>query len=107
MPCVRCSTRETDPVRGPSGWKRAVQHGRQVLVCPDCQQDHNWTAELDRCAACDSTMLARALGETRCRACGEVQQAGLVPAEPAMAAAGLAEDVSAALERLLRRREPS
>ncbi len=107
MPCVRCAARETDPVRGPSAWKRGVQAGRQVLVCPDCQQKNDWTADLDSCASCRSTMLVRTLGETRCRACGAVQdeaveEAGMVSGEP-----GLAADVSAALNRVLRSRGPS
>ncbi len=107
MPCVRCAARETDPVRGPSAWKRGVQGGAQVLVCPDCQRDQDWRADLDRCAACASTMLVRALGETRCRTCGAVQDetektAGSVGREP-----GLAADVSAALTRVLRSHGPS
>jgi hypothetical protein len=47
----------------------------QVLVCPDCQSTHDWVADLDRCEACGSTMLLRALGETRCRACAHTKVA--------------------------------
>ncbi|MGH3343299.1 MAG: hypothetical protein ACRDPK_10535, partial [Carbonactinosporaceae bacterium] len=103
MPCYRCGARETDPVRGPSPWKRGVTRGAQVLVCPDCQHD-DWTAGLDRCSWCSSTMLGRALGETVCRACGAVGSGEV--ADPALAspgspaAPGLAEDVEAALDRL-------
>jgi uncharacterized Zn finger protein (UPF0148 family) len=69
MPCCRCGTREVDPVRGPSAWKRGVQHGSQVLVCPACQHDPGWTALLDTCGSCGSTRLIRQLGTTVCRAC--------------------------------------
>src|SRR5690348_592604 len=69
MPCYRCGARQTDPGKGPSPWKRGVIRDEQVLVCPACQAGHDWTADLDRCGSCGSTMLVRALGETRCRAC--------------------------------------
>jgi hypothetical protein len=96
MPCYRCAIRQTDPGKGPSDWKRGVVDGVQVLICPDCQQTHDWQADLDRCAECGSTMLARALGETRCRACGAVAKgdSGTQPTDESLAA-----DVSAALER--------
>jgi hypothetical protein len=68
MPCYRCGARQTDPGKGPSPWKRGVIRDEQVLVCPDCQSTHDWVADLDRCESCGSTMLLRALGETRCRA---------------------------------------
>jgi ribosomal protein L37AE/L43A len=97
MPCYRCATRQTDPGKGPSDWKRGVVNGVQVLVCPSCQRAHDWIADLDRCAACGSTMLARALGETRCRSCG-VAVAGSGGDAPATDET-LAADVSAALER--------
>jgi hypothetical protein len=71
MPCYRCGTRQVDPVRGPSLWKRGVRAGSQVLVCPDCQHGPEWLAELDHCAYCGSEQLARILGETLCRACGK------------------------------------
>ncbi len=44
--------------------------GSQVLVCPICQKEHDWVADLDRCAACASTKLVRSLGDTRCLDCG-------------------------------------
>jgi hypothetical protein len=52
-------------------------------VCPDCQGSHDWVADLDRCARCDSTRLVRRLGEVECRDCGFV-------AEPAEAGPGSA-----------------
>jgi hypothetical protein len=98
MPCYLCAARQTDPGKGPSDWKRGVVRGAQVLVCPSCQLGHDWTADLDRCAACDSTMLVRALGETRCKACGSARVVddgrGGSPADQTLAA-----DVSAALRR--------
>jgi hypothetical protein len=68
----------------------------QVLVCPECQTSHDWVADLDRCAECGSTMLVRALGETRCRQCDWTR-----PATGAAAGTdgSLAEDVAAALQR--------
>ena len=70
MPCYRCDRVQTDPGRGASPWKRGVVAGAQVLVCPTCQQEHDWTGDLDRCADCGSTRLARSLGDTRCLDCG-------------------------------------
>jgi hypothetical protein len=75
MPCYRCGARQTDPGKGPSPWKRGVVQDEQVLVCPDCRSTHDWVADLDRCEACGSTMLLRALGETRCRACAHTKVA--------------------------------
>jgi len=96
MPCYRCAARQTDPGKGPSDWKRGVVDGVQVLICPSCQQAHDWKADLDRCAECGSTMLVRVLGESRCRACGTaVEGGGGTPAVDE----SLAADVSAALER--------
>jgi ribosomal protein L37AE/L43A len=94
--------RQTDPDRGASPWKRGVRSGEQVLVCPDCQRTPDWTAALDACPRCGSTMLVRALGETQCRACGGVVETGpgSEPAAGGGAAAGLADEVAAALDRL-------
>lgn len=75
MGCYRCGRRQTDPGKGPSPWKRGVIADEQVLVCPDCQQVHDWRADLDRCESCGSTMLVRALGETRCRSCDHTRVA--------------------------------
>jgi hypothetical protein len=117
MPCYRCGTRQVDPDRGESPWKRGVRGDRQVLVCPECQGSFDWMADLDRCPVCTSVHLVRRLGETECRDCGYIRQqpaasslpghlAALAP-EPrgaAPAAPGLAEasSESAALEGLAR-----
>jgi hypothetical protein len=122
MPCYRCGARQTDPVRGPSPWKRAVYSGTQVLVCPDCQEEAEWRSEVDRCVSCQSVQLVRMLGDTVCRSCGAtIESSGgpLVPeprsaspegrSSPSMAAAdagrppGLADEVAAALDRLFQR----
>lgn len=113
MPCVYCDTRQTDPARGASPWKRGVKDGQQVLVCPACQRSPDWADRLDRCAACGSTALVRALGETACRSCGQVQGqsdahacgAGSPSssAGPAGRGSELGAEVSAAVDRLLRR----
>ena len=96
MPCYHCGARQTDPGKGPSPWKRGVIDDEQVLVCPDCQSTHDWTADLDKCESCGSTMLVRALGETRCRACSNVKQA---TGKLRGADASLADEVAAALRR--------
>jgi hypothetical protein len=133
MPCYRCGIRQTDPTHGASPWKRGVCHGTQVLICPVCQRGHDWSADLERCTTCGSTMLTRILGETLCRGCGATGDtasasagetagalgpvptdiAGTVTNRPAAATdgrltrrppvPGLAEEVEAALERVLRR----
>ena len=76
MPCYRCGVRQTDPGRGPSPWKRGVRRDSQVLICPGCQADADWTADLDRCARCASVHLVRRLGEVECRDCGAVVPPG-------------------------------
>lgn len=102
MPCYRCAARQTDPVKGASPWKRGVIDGEQVLVCPNCQRTHDWVADLDHCPFCGATTLVRALGETTCRACGQVV-AESAPAPGAGGAPGLAEDVAAALAKEFRK----
>jgi DNA-directed RNA polymerase subunit RPC12/RpoP len=97
MPCYRCGARQTDPGKGPSPWKRGVIDDEQVLVCPDCQTTHDWVADLDHCESCGSTMLLRALGETRCRECSFTKQAVRQSGEPADTT--LSDDVAAALRR--------
>jgi hypothetical protein len=97
MPCYRCGARQADPGKGPSPWKRGVIADAQVLVCPDCQQAHDWTADLDRCESCGSTMLVRALGETRCRECSFTKQASRGDVRRDDNA--LSDDVAAALRR--------
>ena len=128
MPCYRCGTRQVDPDRGQSPWKRGVRANRQVLVCPGCQSSFDWTADLDRCAVCSGVHLVRRLGEIECRDCGHVrepaeaqdaglglgpggsdgEQAGSLPGpdgiEPGRSETpGLAEDVERALARVLGR----
>lgn len=102
MPCHRCGARQSDPARGPSAWKRGVRRGSQVLVCPECQHDRDWTADLDRCPSCGSTALLRTLGETSCRGCGAMPGGPPAPtgADP-VDAPGLAEDVARAIDRVL------
>jgi len=110
MPCYRCGTRQVDPDRGESPWRRGVRGDRQVLICPGCQAAFDWAADLDRCAVCASIHLVRRLGEVECRDCGSVGQP--VPASdsaPEEAGAGaepgagssLAEEVELALSRVL------
>jgi hypothetical protein len=105
VPCYHCGTRQTDPSRGPSLWKRGVVAGGMVLVCPDCQRTHDWVADLDHCPSCGSAALGRALGDTTCKSCGAVvasPAAEPTATEPvAGGAPGLSEDVAAALERTL------
>jgi hypothetical protein len=96
VPCYRCGARQADPGKGPSPWKRGVIDDEQVLVCPDCQRTHDWVADLDRCAECGSTMLLRALGETRCRQCSWTKVAAPAGSRDI---GGLAADVDAALRR--------
>ncbi len=109
MPCYRCGTRQIDPDRGESPWRRGVRADQLVLICPDCQVAYDWANELDRCSVCASVHLVRRLGEVECRDCGAVGQ----PAEGAVgqaseqaATAGgsvpdLAEEVERALARVL------
>ena len=121
MPCYRCGTRQVDPDRGHSPWKRGVRTDHQVLVCPGCQGSFDWAADLDRCAVCDGVHLVRRLGEIECGDCGHVREPAPGPADalgpgggsadagpagdpgagPADRAPGLAEDVERALARVL------
>lgn len=118
MPCYRCGTRQVDPDRGQSPWKRGVRADHQVLVCPGCQEAFDWAAELDRCAVCAGVHLVRRLGEIECKDCGHVRQpadalgpgsgggaagppGGDLAAGPGDGAPGLAEDVERALGRVL------
>jgi hypothetical protein len=105
MPCYRCGTRQVDPDRGQSPWKRGVRSDRQVLICPECQSGRDWALDLDRCSGCGAVRLVRRLGEVECRDCGQVQ--GTEPEAPAAGepgadpAPGLAEEVARALDRVL------
>jgi hypothetical protein len=126
MPCYRCGTRQVDPDRGESPWKRGVRGDRQVLICPGCQAAFDWMAEFDRCPVCTGLRLLRRLGEVECRDCGSVGQpaassavtsaddgaagadAGAVPADGGTVPPGLAEEVEQALARVLgRARRPA
>ena len=118
MPCYRCGTRQVDPARGHSPWRRGVKGAVQVLVCPGCQAAGDWTADLDKCRQCGSVHLVRRLGEVECRDCGatilpvpeggEPPVAGRPPGLPATGRApGLSEEVALALERVLGRGAPS
>lgn len=116
MPCYRCGTRQVDPDRGVSPWRRGVRADRQVLICPGCQSAGDWAADLDRCPVCASVHLVRRLGEVECRDCGAVSGSA-VPAESPVVvgsvgggfepggtgAPGLAEEVERALAKVLRR----
>jgi hypothetical protein len=109
MGCHRCGRRQVDPDSGPSSWRRAVVAGEQVLVCPDCQTE-GWTDGLDRCRGCGSTVLVKRLGEVVCRACGATgaaaggtdPAAATPPPGAGTARESLADDVAAALDRVLR-----
>jgi hypothetical protein len=102
MPCYRCGTRQVDPDRGESPWRRGVRGDRQVLICPGCQATVDWAADLDRCAVCSSVHLVRRLGEAECRDCGWVGQpvqAATLAGEAAAAviSAGVPDGVSSGL----------
>ncbi len=124
MPCYRCGTRQVDPDRGQSPWKRGVRADHQVLICPGCQESFDWAADLDRCAVCGGVHLVRRLGEVECRDCGHVREpadslgadsgvssdarggqartpGGDPGAGPGRGTPGLAEDVERALARVL------
>jgi hypothetical protein len=104
MPCYRCGARQTDPARGASPWKRGVREDRLVLVCPGCQAERDWAAELDQCAACGSTALVCRLGEVECRGCGHVKDADATGEDRLPATApGLSEEVAQALDRMLKK----
>ncbi len=84
MPCYRCGTRQVDPDRGQSPWKRGVRAAHQVLICPGCQETFDWAADLDRCPVCGGVHLVRRLGEIECKDCGDVRE----PADSLGAGAG-------------------
>jgi hypothetical protein len=88
MPCYRCGTRQVDPDRGQSPWKRGVRADRQVLVCPGCQSSFDWVTDLDQCAVCSGVHLVRRLGEIECKDCGHVRE----PAEAPDAGRGLGSE---------------
>ena len=79
MPCYHCGTRQVDPDRGPSPWGRGLLDDHQILICPACQVQRDWTADLDRCGRCGSAHLVRRLDEVECRDCGLIRLTGTVP----------------------------
>ena len=87
MPCYHCGTRQVDPDQGPSPWGRGLLDDHQILICPACQVQRDWTADLDRCGRCGSAHLVRRLDEVECRDCGLIRLTGTVP--PARAASDL------------------
>jgi hypothetical protein len=105
MPCYRCGTRQVDPDRGESPWRRGVRGDRQVLICPDCQIVFDWMNDLDRCSVCGSVHLVRRLGEVECRDCGAVGHTvggtATIGGMSDDAAVGLAEEVERALSIVL------
>jgi hypothetical protein len=101
MPCYRCGTRQADPDRGESPWRRGVRGDRQVLICPDCQTAADWAAELDRCQVCASICLVRRLGEVECRDCGAVGQPAEAGGSDGSTADGAAADLADEVERAL------
>lgn len=103
MPCFSCGARQTDPIRGSSPWTRGVRHETQVLICPDCRRTHE--VDLDTCLSCGSVALICRLGEVECRSCGAVRLArgDNRPTASHACAPGLADEVEAALARVLRR----
>ncbi|MBO0824246.1 MAG: hypothetical protein J2P27_10380 [Actinobacteria bacterium] len=106
MPCYRCGTRQVDPDRGESPWRRGVRGDHQVLICPDCQVAADWTSELDRCQVCSSVHLVRRLGEVECRDCGAIGQVACAGPNdglglPEVAVADLAGEVDRALAKVL------
>jgi hypothetical protein len=117
MPCYSCGSRQSDPERGPSPWKRGVVREHLVLVCPACQRRPDWSAELQACARCGSLHLIRRLDQVECLDCRLVRDAvpddeptgRTAPGETAPAGgpaddAALADEVASALNRVLHRR---
>lgn len=75
MPCYRCGRVQTDPAKGGSPWARGVVLGRQVLICPGCQETvPEWQAALEKCPRCQSTRLSIVLGSAVCRGCDYVSE---------------------------------
>jgi predicted amidophosphoribosyltransferase len=72
-----CGRPTYDPTKKERQWARAVSGGRQVLICPVCQEDRaDWRDRLDRCEECGSTRLGVMLDEVVCRACGHSTPTG-------------------------------
>ena len=79
MPCYHCGTRQVDPDQGPSPWGRGLLNDHQILICPACQVQRDWTADLDRCGRCGRAHLVRRLDEVECRDCGLIRLTGTAP----------------------------
>jgi hypothetical protein len=86
------------------------------MICPGCQAEGEWAAELDHCAVCASVALVRRLGEVECRDCGATGERARPSgplARPADASAsdglpdgrpvGLTDEVEQALAKVLNR----
>jgi hypothetical protein len=111
MPCYHCGTRQVDPDQGPSPWGRGLLDDHQILICPACQVQRDWTADLDRCGRCGSAHLVRRLDEVECRDCRLIRLTGTVPPARAPSALGgatitspdpeLAAEVERALAKVL------
>ncbi|MBV9792814.1 MAG: hypothetical protein JO016_02640 [Actinobacteria bacterium] len=108
MPCFHCGIRQVDPDQGPSPWGRGLLNDHQILVCPSCQGQRDWTADLDRCGRCGSAHLVRRLDEVECRDCGLIRLTGAIPAArpsgeliPASPDPELAAEVERALAKVL------
>lgn len=74
-----------------------------MLVCPDCQRAADWTADLDACPSCGSTVLVKRLGDVVCRDCGGSSAVPEDPEGDTVGPAEVADDVRAALDRLFGR----
>ena len=102
MACYRCGSRQVDPVRGHSPWRRGVRGDQQVLICPTCQGMHDWKADLDPCSRCGSVRLVRRLGEVECRDCGFVvaPEVAVAPEMTVPSEVAVAPEAVAAPERI-------
>src|ERR1700761_129050 len=97
MPCYHCGTRQVDPDQGPSPWGRGLLDDHQILICPACQVQRDWTADLDRCGRCGSAHLVRRLDEVECRDCRLIRLTGTVPAARASGETGAHRDLASAV----------
>jgi len=72
--CALCGRPTYDPDKRERPWARGVSSGRQVLICPECQDTRpGWDSSLDRCESCGSPRLSLTLDEVTCRACGRIK----------------------------------
>jgi len=79
--CHLCGRPTYDPDKRERPWVRATSGGRQVLVCPRCQEERpDWAVQLDRCEACGATRLSAMLGQVVCRECGHMRGQSVEPA---------------------------